>query len=957
LIDRISINTNWQIKSQQTRAMSDYDNLNPQIKKLLEETGTKISNAKDLQALSNVSVRDLAKLFDELAKNNKSSKPQSKQDIFKLWTQNMVEKHSGGGATSSKPIAKDIEIDLSKDNVILSDEEFKNRQSELRKAEKELDGMHNDIDSARESAIRAALNGDEKALQQAQKKLTQLKSKKRNLVEKSGNVIRDKAFYQTIFFKKSPRLQKLGPVSKSSVPEVISSELDPLEVEVVKHVLDNHIVIQLNCKNKNPKRKLENLTVSNAELGQSLELEFCEDISALQAENPDAVFLAFKRKKPEDIATGNASGTIEYTETEVDPKTGKPTGTARKQKIPLPEFSLSAADYVIPGDSPITFDKDFDSLKSKEKKINVAFGPEDDIEEALQQLADLLGIEPYDKKLSDRGLERHTTNFCGSVKKGNSKKQVLMKADISKDKDGNVVAELSIRSDDPEFGQDIAQALQKILETQRKKKAAKAKELEEKVKNEKNQQSGLGNEQQQERPTGIVESKQDQERRKRELTKLKDRQTKAYDNDLSKIPELQKLGIPHTTSEPVPLTDKDDEYTVECIKHVYPENIVLQFTTTNHNKGEQKIDDSFVEIDSGDAKGLKQKSVIKGNCDPKTGKGSSFVVFEKPKDGEPSGTLQNKLTFTMGEYEGGKVGEMNDYQLDIFELPLSVKDYVLPTYDDNSFKDKWQKLGKEKENHGIFSTPATSLEEAIENIVSACPQLLPVGGITKGENDTVQLSGILPTGEPVLVECKLSKKGGEVQIDAVIRTASKDARDNMLNSINEQLDEQRKKKLQFDEDMENPYYRDVFSLIPALKNLGAPKVSHTPIVVNNDAQLHVDCIKHFWKENIVLQFICTNKMQDKEFEQVMVETDETQCEGVDKEFFVQAGLLVYNQPEHVFMCFSYEEGTTPSGPLTNALKYDIRKIDPRTGRPVSEDTSEGETHLTDITIGASDYPK
>ena len=71
----------------------DTSHLNPQVQKLLEETGTSIKDQNDLLALSNVSVRELAKLFDDLAKNLKENQPKKREEVFRVWKDSVVEKY------------------------------------------------------------------------------------------------------------------------------------------------------------------------------------------------------------------------------------------------------------------------------------------------------------------------------------------------------------------------------------------------------------------------------------------------------------------------------------------------------------------------------------------------------------------------------------------------------------------------------------------------------------------------------------------------------------------------------------------------------------------------------------------------------------------------------------------------------------------------------------------------
>jgi len=49
-----------------------------------------------------------------------------------------------------------------------------------------------------------------------------------------------------------------------------------------------------------------------------------------------------------------------------------------------------------------------------------------------------------------------------------------------------------------------------------------------------------------------------------------------YAELLAQVPELSGLGVLFASSKPVELTESETEYTVSCIKHVFPEHVVFQ---------------------------------------------------------------------------------------------------------------------------------------------------------------------------------------------------------------------------------------------------------------------------------------------------------------------------------------------------------------------------------------------
>ena len=70
---------------------------------------------------------------------------------------------------------------------------------------------------------------------------------------------------------------------------------------------------------------------------------------------------------------------------------------------------------------------------------------------------------------------------------------------------------------------------------------------------------------------------------------------------LAAVPELQtlNLGPLFKSSQPVELTESETEYTVACIKHVFPRHVVLQFDCTN-TLADQLLEQVRVELEVGE---------------------------------------------------------------------------------------------------------------------------------------------------------------------------------------------------------------------------------------------------------------------------------------------------------------------------------------------------------------------
>lgn len=51
-----------------------------------------------------------------------------------------------------------------------------------------------------------------------------------------------------------------------------------------------------------------------------------------------------------------------------------------------------------------------------------------------------------------------------------------------------------------------------------------------------------------------------------------------YAEQLKSVPQLAGIGPLFRSSEPIELSEADTEYVVTCIKHTFPEHLVLQVT-------------------------------------------------------------------------------------------------------------------------------------------------------------------------------------------------------------------------------------------------------------------------------------------------------------------------------------------------------------------------------------------
>jgi coatomer subunit gamma len=147
-----------------------------------------------------------------------------------------------------------------------------------------------------------------------------------------------------------PEMKEFGGVLKSSpLAELTESETEYM-VSVVKHIFNEHIVLQYEIKNTLPATVLENVSVvATPSEEDELEEVFIIQAEKLETDVPGKVYVAFKKVNGEgSLPVTTFSNVLKFTSKEIDPTTNEPEETGYDDEYEVAEFDLSGSDYVIP---------------------------------------------------------------------------------------------------------------------------------------------------------------------------------------------------------------------------------------------------------------------------------------------------------------------------------------------------------------------------------------------------------------------------------------------------------------------------------------------------------------------------------------------------------------------------------------------------------------------------------
>mmetsp|Transcript_9952 Transcript_9952/g.15344 ORF Transcript_9952/g.15344 Transcript_9952/m.15344 type:complete len:962 (+) Transcript_9952:175-3060(+) len=247
------------------------------------------------------------------------------------------------------------------------------------------------------------------------------------------------------------------------------------------------------------------------------------------------------------------------------------------------------------------------------------------------------------------------------------------------------------------------------------------------------------------------------------------------------IPEFASLGRAFRSSLPVPLTESETEYVVECVKHVFPSHVVLQFMVANTIE-EQRLDNVTVAIDDSDSETWQVSGEIAVDGVGYGDKKNCFCVLQRDGDDAAaltSSTFACELKFTVVQVDPTTREEEGD----TFEEEYPLEDLVVATSDFMAkvavpdFRKGWESLGNENEVLEKFALQFRKMEDAVAAVIDflgmqACDG---TGSIkTPGKPHMLHLSGVFMGGQQVLARAQIAIQDSGAVLKIAVRSEAED---------------------------------------------------------------------------------------------------------------------------------------------------------------------------------------
>jgi len=249
-----------------------------------------------------------------------------------------------------------------------------------------------------------------------------------------------------------------------------------------------------------------------------------------------------------------------------------------------------------------------------------------------------------------------------------------------------------------------------------------------------------------------------------------------------KMPQFAALGRAFRSTSEISLTETEMEYVVSCVKHIFPEHIVLQFNILN-TINDQQLRDVTVNVEVSEPDFYVVEHVIPAPVARYGEHVSSFVSLHRLGDYSTI-SLTCELAFKMfqvdpvtGEVESKKGF---DEESALENLELQTNDFMAKV-SLGDFRRTWDQLGTDGEVLEKFALQFKKLDEAVTAVIDFLG-MQPVDGtgtisaevVASKKPHILHLSGVFVGNVTVLVRAQLQMDDvAGVVLKMAVRSADK----------------------------------------------------------------------------------------------------------------------------------------------------------------------------------------
>eukprot|EP00566_Odontella_aurita_P002657 CAMPEP_0113544468 /NCGR_PEP_ID=MMETSP0015_2-20120614/10727_1 /TAXON_ID=2838 /ORGANISM="Odontella" /LENGTH=956 /DNA_ID=CAMNT_0000444735 /DNA_START=81 /DNA_END=2951 /DNA_ORIENTATION=+ /assembly_acc=CAM_ASM_000160 len=256
-----------------------------------------------------------------------------------------------------------------------------------------------------------------------------------------------------------PELAGLGRVFRTSPPVELTEPEAEYVVRCIKHICDEHVVLQFQVQNTIEDQRLDNVTVQID--ADSVVFEVAGEIAAEQIKYGDMenCFTVLQRNVDSPLSPSTFACELHFSVMQVDPTTGEEEGDVGfEEEYPLEDLEVTTSDFMAKVSVP-DFRRAWETMGNAHEvmeKFALQFKKQ---EEAVKAVVDFLGMQPCDgtgQIKPNAGGKPHMLHLSGVFVGGRS---VLARAQVAMQGDSGVVLKIAVRSEDEGVSRMVADCI------------------------------------------------------------------------------------------------------------------------------------------------------------------------------------------------------------------------------------------------------------------------------------------------------------------------------------------------------------------------------------------------------------------------------------------------------------------------------------------------------------------
>ncbi|ODV85710.1 hypothetical protein CANARDRAFT_7086 [[Candida] arabinofermentans NRRL YB-2248] len=253
-------------------------------------------------------------------------------------------------------------------------------------------------------------------------------------------------------FAAIPEIAAYGTLLHSSVAVELTEKETEFVVTAVKHIFENHVVIQYNIENTLTDIQLEDVSVVSLPEVDDYSEEFLMPIDVLKPQTKGSIYVSFTR--PESIETSSFTNTLSYTSKDIDPSTGEPADEEEgfPDEYQIEDLSITPGDFIIPSFTG-NFTLAWDDLDNEESAVfNLGDVPSGGLQEVVDRLIKTLSMMACESTDIVSASASHVLKLYGKSIHGEKIAAIIRLAASSK----GIMMKNQVRSSDANLSELVA---------------------------------------------------------------------------------------------------------------------------------------------------------------------------------------------------------------------------------------------------------------------------------------------------------------------------------------------------------------------------------------------------------------------------------------------------------------------------------------------------------------------